>query len=474
MAEHSFMSAAAGSVESLKVAPHSVEAEQSVLGGLLLNNRAMDDVVDRVLPEDFYRHDHRLVYRVLCDLHEANQPFDVVTVSEALARKHLLEEAGGMVYLGELARNTPGAANIIAYADIVRDRSVLRQLIRVANEIADGAFHPQGRTVTALLDEAETSVFQIAEGRQRGSGPVALKDIAASVIDRIRELAANPGSITGIPTGFEKLDKMTSGLHKGDLVIVAGRPSMGKTTFAMNIAENAMIKTGKPVLVFSMEMPRDQIVLRMLSSLGRIDQTRLRTGALETEDWDRIVSAFHMLREQKLYVDDTPALSPIELRARARRVARENGGELGMIVVDYMQLMQVPGNNENRATEISAISRSLKAVAKELGVPVVALSQLNRSLEQRPDKRPVMSDLRESGAIEQDADLIMFVFREEVYLQKDAEGKAKERLDQVKGTAEIIIGKQRNGPIGKVKLAFFGQYTRFENLAHDDYGDFGE
>ncbi len=460
-------------VESLKVPPHSVEAEQSVLGGLMLNNRAMDDVVDRVLPDDFYRHDHRLVYAVLCELHEANQPFDVITVSEALTRKHQLDEAGGLVYLGELARNTPSAANIMAYADIVRDRSILRQLIRVANEVADGAFHPKGRTVGELLDAAETSVFQIAEGRQRGSGPVALKDIAAGVVDKIRELARNPGSVTGIPTGFERLDDMTSGLHKGDLVIVAGRPSMGKTTFAMNVAENAMIKTGKPVLVFSMEMPKDQIVLRMLSSLGRIDQTRLRTGQLETEDWDRIVSAFHMLREQKLYVDDTPALSPTELRARARRVARENGGELGMIVVDYLQLMQVPGNSENRATEISAISRSLKAVAKELGVPVVALSQLNRSLEQRPDKRPVMSDLRESGAIEQDADIIMFVFREEVYLNKAEDAKSKERLEQVKGTAEIIIGKQRNGPVGKVKLAFLGQYTKFENLAYDDHGDFG-
>ena len=466
------LTAPSAAVENLKVPPHSVEAEQSVLGGLMLNNRAMDDVVDRVTPEDFYRHDHRLVFGVLLELHERGHPFDVVTVSEALARKHLLEDAGGLVYLGELARNTPSAANIVAYAEIVRERSVMRQLIRVANEIAGSAFHPEGRSVPQLLDEAETRVFRIGEGRQRGSGPVALKDIAGNVVDRIRELAENPGSVTGVPTGFDDLDEKTSGLHKGDLVIVAGRPSMGKTTFAMNIAENAMIKSGKPVLVFSMEMPRDQIVLRMLSSFGRIDQGRLRTGNLDPEDWDRLVSAFSLIKEQKLYVDDTPALSPGELRARARRVARDSGGELGLIVVDYLQLMQVPGNNENRATEISEISRSLKAVAKELKVPVIALSQLNRSLEQRPDKRPVMSDLRESGAIEQDADIIMFVFREEVYL-KDEDPKARDRLEQVRGTAEIIIGKQRNGPIGTVRLAFLGKYTRFENLAagYQEYGE---
>ncbi|MFP5382936.1 MAG: replicative DNA helicase [Gammaproteobacteria bacterium] len=471
MAEPLPMPAGLASIENLKVPPHSIEAEQSVLGGLMLNNRAMDDVVDRVAPEDFYRHDHRLVFTVLGELHERGQPFDVVTVSESLARKHLLADAGGLAYLGELARNTPSAANIVAYADIVRERSVMRQLIRVANEIAGNAFNPEGRSVPELLDDAETRVFQIAEGRQRGSGPVALKDIAPAVVDRIRDLAANPGSVTGIPTGFDLLDDKTSGLHKGDLVIVAGRPSMGKTTFAMNIAENAMLKSGKPVLVFSMEMPRDQIVLRMLSSFGRIDQGRLRTGNLDPEDWDRLVSAFALLREQKLYVDDTPALSPTELRARARRVARESGGELGMIIIDYLQLMQVPGSQENRATEISAISRSLKAVAKELGVPVVALSQLNRSLEQRPDKRPVMSDLRESGAIEQDADIIMFVFREEVYL-KDENPKDKDRLEQVRGTAEIIIGKQRNGPIGTVRLAFLGKYTRFENLANAGYEEY--
>ncbi|MFZ5756922.1 MAG: replicative DNA helicase [Pseudomonadota bacterium] len=472
MAEPSFLSAApAGNVESLKIAPHSIEAEQSVLGGLMLNNAAYDDVVDRVSAADFYRNDHRLIFSAIAELSENSRPCDVVTLAETLARQHMLEEAGGMVYIGELAMNTPSTANIKAYADIVRERSILRQLIRTSNDIADSAFHPQGRPVTDILDAAETKIFQIAEGRQRGTGPVPLKDIAASVVDKIRELAANPGSVTGVPTGFEKLDNMTSGLHKGDLVIVAGRPSMGKTTFAMNIAENAMIKTGKPVLVFSMEMPRDQIVLRMLSSLGRIDQSRLRTGDLQPEDWDRIVSAFHMLREQKLYVDDTPALSPTELRARARRVAREHGGELGLIVVDYLQLMQVPGNNENRATEISAISRTLKAVAKELGCPLIALSQLNRALEQRPDKRPVMSDLRESGAIEQDADLIMFVFREEVYL-KEGDAKNNERLEKVKGTAEIIIGKQRNGPIGKVDLAFLGKYTRFENLARGDYDDY--
>jgi len=474
MNEAAFSSASAGKVESLKVPPHSIEAEQAVLGGLMLNNAAYDDLVDRVSEADFYRHDHRLLFSAMAKLSEAGRPFDVVTLTEQLGREHRLEDAGGLVYIGELARNTPSAANIRTYADIVRERAVLRSLIKASGEIADTAFHPQGLTVPEILDLSETKIFQIAEGRQRGGGPEILKDIAPAVIDMIRERAANPGSVTGIPTGFERLDKMTSGLNKGDLVIVAGRPSMGKTTFAMNIAENAMIKTGKPVLVFSMEMPKDQIVTRMLSSLGRINQTNLRTGQLEPEDWDRIISAFHILKEQKLYVDDTPALSPTELRARARRVARENADGIGLIVVDYLQLMQVPGNSENRATEISAISRGLKALAKEMQCPVIALSQLNRSLEQRPDKRPVMSDLRESGAIEQDADIIMFVFREEVYLSKAEDAKSKERFEQVKGTAEIIIGKQRNGPIGKVPLAFLGQYTRFENLANDDFMDYGE
>lgn len=455
MSETVFSSAPAGSVESLKIPPHSIEAEQAVLGGLMLNNAAYDDVVDRVSEADFYRHDHRLLFAAIAKLSDSARPFDVVTLTETLGREHRLEDAGGLVYIGELARTTPSAANIHAYADIVRERAILRSLIKASGEIADTAFHPQGRTVSEILDISETKIFQIAEGRQRGGGPEILKDIAPAVIDMIRERAANPGSITGIPTGFERLDTMTSGLNKGDLVIVAGRPSMGKTTFAMNIAENAMIKTGKPVLVFSMEMPKDQIVTRMLSSLGRINQSNLRTGQLEPEDWDRIVSAFHILSEQKLYVDDTPALSPTELRARARRVARENDGELGMIVVDYLQLMQVPGSGDNRVNEISAISRGLKALAKEMACPVVALSQLNRSLEQRPDKRPVMSDLRESGAIEQDADLILFIYRDEVYHEDSKD----------KGRAEIIIAKQRNGPIGTVRLTFLGEYTKFENFA---------
>ncbi len=470
MAEPNY-TAVISSTDSLKVPPHSVEAEQSVLGGLMLNNAAFDNIADVVGEIDFYRHDHRLIFKAIAELSEQGRPFDVVTLTEKLAQRQQLDDAGGVVYIGELARNTPSAANIKTYAEIVRERSVLRQLIRVSNEVADTAFRPQGRKVEEILDEAEGKVFKIAEGRQRGAGPTAIKDIATTVVDKLRELASNPGAITGVPTGFDKLDDMTSGLNKGDLVIVAGRPSMGKTTFAMNIAENAMIKTGKPVLVFSMEMPKDQIVLRMISSLGRIDQSKLRKGDLQQEDWDRVVSAMHLLKDQLLFVDDTPALSPTELRARARRVAREHGGTLGLIVVDYLQLMQVPGNNENRATEISAISRGLKAVAKELGCPVVALSQLNRALEQRPDKRPLMSDLRESGAIEQDADIIMFVFREEVYL-KEGDGKNSERLDKVRGTAEIIIGKQRNGPIGTVNLAFQGKYTRFENLAHSDYEDY--
>jgi replicative DNA helicase len=462
----------ADALDNLKLPPHSIEAEQSVLGGLMLNNRAMDDVLSLVRDVDFYRQDHRHIFAAMQVMHERNHPFDVVTVAEALRQQHLLDDAGGLAYLGELARNTPSATNIVAYAGIVRDRSVLRLLIGASNEIAESAFNTRGRSVPEVLDTAETTIFRIGEGRQRGSGPVPLKDIAQHVVQQIKDRSANPGVVTGIPTGYDKLDELTAGMHKGDLVIVAGRPSMGKTTFAMNLAESALMKGDLPVLVFSMEMPRDQIVLRMLSSLGRIDQTRLRTGDLHQEDWDRVFSTFNQVIERKLYVDDTPALSPNEIRARARRIARENGGKLGMIMVDYLQLMQMPGNSENRATEISAISRGLKAVAKELEVPVVALSQLNRSLEQRQDKRPVMSDLRESGAIEQDADVIMFVFREEVYLSEN-DPKQKDRLEQVKGTAEIIIGKQRNGPVGAVKLAFMGKYTRFDNLAYG-YGEYSD
>lgn len=445
---------------SIKVPPHSIEAEQSVLGGLMLDNNAFDDVAELVTDVDFYRRDHRLIFRAISQLAELNKPFDVVTLGEALDNAGILDESGGMAYLALLAKNTPSASNIKAYSDIVRERSVLRQMIQVSNEIAESAFRPEGRSSSELLDEAERKVFNIAEQGSKGAGPVPIKQVLKATVDRIDQLFKSDDKITGIPTGFTDLDEKTSGLQGGALVIVAARPAMGKTTFSMNMAENALIRTGKPVLVFSMEMPAEQIVMRMLASLGRIDMSRVTSGKLEEDDWPRFSSAVSLLAEQKLFIDDSAGLSPVELRARARRVARDQG-DLGLIMVDYLQLMQVPGA-ENRVNEISEISRSLKGLAKEMNCPVVALSQLNRGLEQRPNKRPVMSDLRESGAIEQDADIIMFIYRDEVY-NEDSEDK---------GIAEIIIGKQRNGPIGTVRLAFLGRYTRFEDLAHNSYGEY--
>lgn len=439
-------------IEQLKLPPHSIEAEQSVLGALMLDNKAWDKIVDKVSEDDFYHHGHRLIFKILTDLSKKNVPFDVLTVADALKNVMQLDNAGGELYLFELVRNTPSAANIIAYAEIVRERSILRQLITIANDIADSAFHPQGQESNQILDSAEQKIFKIAEQGSRGSGPRSITDYLAKATDRIDTLYHSNQSVTGVPTGFTDFDEMTSGLQQGDLVIVAGRPSMGKTTFAMNIAENAAIKNQQPVLVFSMEMPGEQLALRMMSSLGRIDQHRVRNGKLHDEDWPRITSAVSMLSEAPMFIDDTPALSPAEVRARARRLVREHG-KLGLIVVDYLQLMQVPGYKENRTNEISEISRSLKALAKELSVPVIALSQLNRSLEQRQDRRPVMSDLRESGAIEQDADLIVFIYRDEVYNDDSPD----------KGKAEIIIAKQRNGPIGKTILTFLGQFTVFEN-----------
>lgn len=444
--------------DNLRIPPNSLEAEQAVLGGLLLNNDAWDDVAERVGVKDFYRKEHRQIFEVIGQLVEEEKPSDLVTVSQALTHLGQLEETGGMTYLSELARNTPSAANITAYADIVRERSILRQLIQVSHRIADLSFSPKGKPSLEILDDAESSIFEIAEQQKKGSGPQNIKSVLKRAVDRIDELYRNKNSLTGLTTGFEELDKMTAGLQPADMVVVAGRPSMGKTTFAMNLCENVALKAHKPVLVFSMEMPADSIVMRMLSSLGRINQGAIRSGRLEQDDWPRITSAIQMLSEQKFYIDDTPALSPLEMRARARRVARECGGELGMIMVDYLQLMQVPGA-DSRVNEISEISRSLKGLAKELNCPLIALSQLNRSLEQRPNKRPVMSDLRESGAIEQDADLIMFLYRDEVYNQDTTE----------KGIAEVIIGKQRNGPIGSVRLAFRGEFTRFDDLAPEYY-----
>ncbi|MDF1587713.1 MAG: replicative DNA helicase [Gammaproteobacteria bacterium] len=451
--------------EALKVPPHSIEAEQSVLGGLMLDNSSWEKVADLLVDHDFYRQDHQLIFRGIADLFEHSQPVDVITLAEWHDKRGELDKVGELSYLGTLARNTPSAANILAYASIVRERSILRQLIAIGTSISNSAFNPEGLSSEDMLDMAERKVFEIAEkGAKRSGGFVQVKEVLGKVVDRIDTLFEQDSPITGLSTGFTDFDLQTSGLQPADLVIVAGRPSMGKTTFAMNLAENAAIKSKQPVAVFSMEMPADSLAMRMLSSLGQIDQHRLRSGRLNDDDWPRLTSAIALLNEAPLFIDDTPALTVTELRARARRLKREHG--LSLIVIDYIQLMQGSSGkaSENRATEISEISRSLKSLAKELDVPLIALSQLNRSLEQRPNKRPVMSDLRESGAIEQDADLIVFIYRDEVYNEDSPE----------KGKAEIIIGKQRNGPIGTVALTFQGKYTRFDNFAYQNYDDYGD
>lgn len=450
-------------LDAIKLPPHSVEAEQSVLGGLLLENTAWERIADLITERDFYRHDHRQIYRHITKLLDGSKPADVVTVSESLENSNELTTVGGLAYLGALAQNTPSAANIRRYAEIVRDRAILRGLVEVGTAIADSAYNPSGRSAAELLDEAEGKVFKIAEAGARGKqGFMELQPLLTQVVERIDMLFQrdNPSDITGIPTGFVDLDRMTSGLQPGDLVIVAGRPSMGKTAFALNMAENVALDSGLPVAVFSMEMAGTQLVMRMMGSVGKLDQHKVRTGRLQDDDWERLTYAVGKLNDAPMYIDESAALTALDLRARARRLHRQCG-KLGLIVIDYLQLMSGSTQGENRATEISEISRSLKALAKELDVPVVALSQLNRSLEQRPNKRPVMSDLRESGAIEQDADVILFIYRDEVYNPETPE----------KGISEIIIGKQRNGPIGTVRLAFQGEYTRFENLAHGSYQD---
>jgi len=444
-------------LDSLKVPPHSIEAEQSVLGGLLLDNAAWDRIADFLSEADFYRFDHRLIFQSIARLISATKPADVITVFEMLQVAGKAEEVGGLAYLNSLAQNTPSAANIRRYAEIVRERSVLRKLVTVADDIASAAFAPKGREVRELLDEAESKVFAIAEEGARGQqGFQEIQPLLTQVVERIDELyhRDSTSDVTGVPTGFIDLDRMTSGMQAGDLIIVAGRPSMGKTAFSLNIGEHVAVEQGLPVAVFSMEMAGVQLAMRMLGSVGRLDQHRLRTGRLLDEDWPRLTHSIQRMNDAQLFIDETPALNPMELRARSRRLARQCG-QLGLIIIDYLQLMSGSGGGENRATEISEISRSLKGLAKELNCPVIALSQLNRSLEQRPNKRPVMSDLRESGAIEQDADVILFIYRDEVY-NPDS---------QDKGTAEIIIGKQRNGPIGTVRLTFLGQFTKFDNFS---------
>ena len=460
MIEQEFLEA---DFDSLKIPPHSIEAEQSVLGGLMLENSAWDQIADRVIEEDFYRHDHRLIFRSIADLAETNKPLDVITLSEWLKQRGEIQDAGGLAYLGTLAKDTPSAANIRAYADIVREKSVLRQLISVGSNIADSAFNSGDRPSKELLDEAEQQVFHIAEQGSRQQAFHSIKGLLKSSLAKIEELSKSDDTITGEATGYTDLDEKTSGFHGGDLVIVAGRPAMGKTTFSMNVAEHvALAKEKKAVAIFSMEMPAEQLVLRLFASNGRVPLTDIRTGKIREEDWPRVGMAVKAFAQTKLFIDDTPALSPTEIRAKTRRLAREHGG-IGLVVIDYLQLMQTGSKADNRAAEISEISRSLKGLAKELDCPIIALSQLNRSLEQRPNKRPVMSDLRESGAIEQDADIIIFIYRDEVYNEESPD----------KGMAEVIIGKQRNGPIGTVRLTFTGKYTRFDNYAPDIYAQEG-
>lgn len=448
-------------VDPYKTPPHSIETEQSVLGGLMLDNNAWDKVADLITDADFYRQDHRLIYHHICKLIEQSKPADVITVAESLEISAELQNVGGLAYIGSIVQNTPSAANIRRYAEIVRERSIMRNLAQVGVQITDSAYNPAGRSAANLLDEAESKVFEIAEEGAKGKeGFVDIQPLLKQVVERIELLynQDNPSNVTGIASGFHDLDQKTSGFQPGDLIIVAGRPSMGKTAFSLNIAEHVALELNKPVAVFSMEMGGAQLAMRLLGSVGRLDQHKVRTGRLEDEDWPKLTHALGKLNDAPIFIDESAALNALELRARARRLYRQHG-ELGLIVVDYLQLMSSSSQGENRATEISEISRALKGLAKELRVPVIALSQLNRSLEQRPNKRPVMSDLRESGAIEQDADVILFIYRDEVY-NPDT---------QDKGIAEIIIGKQRNGPIGKIDLTFLGEYTRFESYAKSEY-----
>ncbi|MCZ7596551.1 MAG: replicative DNA helicase [Gammaproteobacteria bacterium] len=446
-----------------RLPPQALEAEQSVLGGLLLDTRRWEDISDLITPEDFYNRHHRSIFAAIRELYEKDVPVDVVTASEWLQEKGKLDEVGGLAYLGQLAKNTPNTANLLSYARIVAERALLRRLIETANTIVAGAYQPQGASPGEIVEIAESLIFELGQNnRRRDMGFVAIRGL----LDRSdRPHRAALRVQCGVDRGFHRfqdLDTMTSGLQRSDLVIVAGRPSMGKTSPATNMAENVAVGAKLPVAVFSMEMPGQQLAMRMLASLGRINAHKVRTGRLSRDDWPRLTSAVELLNEARIFIDDTPALNPLELRSRARRLMREHG-QLGLIVVDYLQLMQAASNQENRAIEVSNITRGLKIMAKELDVPVMVLSQLNRSLEQRPNKRPVMSDLRESGAIEQDADVILFIYRDEVYNEDSTD----------KGVAEIIIGKQRNGPTGTVRLTFFGEFTRFENFASGDYaGDF--
>ena len=450
-------------ISALKVPPHSIEAEQSILGGLLIDNKAIDRIAGQVSASDFYRNDHRVIFTHISKLIDNNDPADIVTVAESLEQNAELTKVGGVAYLGLVAENTPTASNISGYAKIVRERSIMRNLVEVGSDIVESAFSPQGKDAQQLLDESESKIFQIADaGTSEKLGFIDIKELLPKAAQRIDDLYQldDPNGVTGVPSGYSDLDQKTAGLQPGDLIIIAGRPSMGKTSLALNIAEHVGMEVGLPVAIFSMEMGAAQLTMRLLGSVGKLDQHKMRIGQLEDEDWPKLTNALGVLNEAPIFIDEGSALNSYEVRARARRLHRQQG-KLGLIVIDYIQLMSSANeqSNENRATEVSEISRSLKALAKELNVPVVALSQLNRSVESRPDKRPMMSDLRESGAIEQDADVIMFIYRDEVYNPETAE----------KGVAEILLSKQRNGPTGTVKLTFLGQYTRFENYANPGY-----
>ncbi|MFQ3230340.1 replicative DNA helicase [Reinekea sp.] len=446
-------------VSRVKAPPHSLEAEQSVLGALMVDNSQWDNISELLVPDDFFRNEHRQIFRMMIKLAESSSPMDVITLGETLEKEKQLEAVGGMLYLSDLAENTPSISNLVAYAKIVHERSLLRQLITVANDIASKAYDPRGQDASTILDAAERAVFQIAEDRPNQGGLEHINPLADAALKRIEELAKQDSDIVGVSSGFSDLDKMTKGFKGGELIIVAARPAMGKTTFAMNLVEEAFLNQSKAVVVFSLEMPSEQLVNRSFASLGRIDLGRVSTGKLQDDDYPKLAKAINLMKDKKLFVDDTAGLSPSDMRSRIRRLAREHG-DIGMVMIDYLQLMSIKGYTEGRTNEISEISRSLKALAKEFDCPVIALSQLNRSLEQRPNKRPIASDLRESGAIEQDADLITFIYRDEVYNEDS----------QDKGTAEIIIGKQRNGPIGTVRLAFQGQYSTFSDLAPDYEG----
>ena len=451
-------------IAQLRIPPHSIEGESSVLGGLLLDNDAWDRVGDILVDSDFYRYEHKLIYAAIGSLVNASKPADVITVFEHLQSQGKAEEVGGLAYLNSLAQYVPSASNIRRYAEIVRDRATLRKLVSASDEIATNAFNPKGRPVADIVDESEQRIFNIGEqGKRNKQGFQGMDSLVVSLLDRVQEMADIPNDVTGVPTGFYDLDRLTAGLQAGDLIVLAARPSMGKTALAINIAEHVALNEGLPVAVFSMEMGAAQLAVRIVGSIGRIDQGHLRTGKLTDEEWPRLSEAIEKLRTISLHIDESAGLNSSELRANSRRLSRQCG-QLGLIVVDYLQLMSSSGNDgENRATELGEISRGLKMLARELKCPVIALSQLNRSVEQRPDKRPMMSDLRESGAIEQDADIIMFIYRDEYY--------TKEACKEP-GVAEIIIAKQRNGPTGTVKLAFLRNITKFESLASGGGGDY--